>query len=73
MSALRFNEQFLTLFDSAVKLSAALDADALLLLVDAVADWDRLKQLADGTKILIAADEHRRSRGPTNAASPPWC
>ncbi len=63
MSALRFNEQFLTLFDSAVKLSAALDADALLLLVDAVADWDRLKQLADGTKILIAADERSQIEG----------
>src|ERR1700722_11690619 len=63
VSPLRFNQQFLTLFDSAVKLSAALEADALLLLVDAVADWDRLQQLADGTKILIAADERSQIEG----------
>ncbi len=59
---IRFNEQFLTLFDSAVKLSAEVGADALLILVDDVGDWDRLKQLAAGAKILIAADE-RADRG----------
>jgi DNA integrity scanning protein DisA with diadenylate cyclase activity len=60
---LRFNEQFLTLFDSAVKLSAAIGADALLILVDDVADWDRLRALADGARILVAADEKAQLAG----------
>jgi DNA integrity scanning protein DisA with diadenylate cyclase activity len=63
VSALRFSEQFLTLFDYAVKLAAAVEADALLLLLDGVVDWDRLKSLAAGGKILIAADERSQIEG----------
>jgi diadenylate cyclase len=63
VSAIRISDQFLTLFNQAVKLSAAVGADALLLLLDGVTDWDRLVQLADGVKLLVAADERAQIDG----------
>jgi len=63
VSAIRLSDQFLTLFNQAVKLSAAVGADALLLLLDGVTDWERLVQLADGVKLLAAADERSQIEG----------
>jgi diadenylate cyclase len=52
----RFTEQFQTVFKTAAKLSRAVDADALMLLLESPADWDQLKAYAGEEKILIAAD-----------------
>lgn len=56
VKATRFTEQFLSFFDLAAKLSHSIEADALMLLLEGPADWDRLKTLANNQKLLIAAD-----------------
>jgi len=56
MKQQKFTEEFATLYDAAVQLTKALKADALLLLVDGRTDWERLHQMADGEKLLLAAD-----------------
>ena len=70
MKPIKLTEQFQTLFDGAVKLSDAVDADALLLLVDAPTDWDRLKKLSDREKIVIAADTAEQVEGAGAAGLP---
>jgi diadenylate cyclase len=52
----RFTEQFQVIFEMAAKLSQAVDADALMLLLEGPTDWDQLKTHAGEEKILIAAD-----------------
>ena len=49
----RFNDQLKTIFAAAAQLSAAVDADALLMLLDGPTDWERLKSLAGEEKIVI--------------------
>lgn len=56
MKTYRFTEQFETVFEAAARLSQAVDADALLLLLEAPTDWERVKRMAGGEKILVAAD-----------------
>ena len=56
MKTYRLTEQFQTVFETAAKLSRAVDADALMLLLEGPTDWDRLKAYAGEEKILIAAD-----------------
>ena len=55
------NEQFSTIYDLAVQLSKAVDADALLVLVEAPTDWGHLKRRAGREKIIIAADNRCRA------------
>jgi DNA integrity scanning protein DisA with diadenylate cyclase activity len=52
----RFTEQFETVFDAAAMLSRAVDADAIMVLLDGPTDWDQLKAHAGEEKLLIAAD-----------------
>ena len=56
MKSPKFSDQFRTVFDLAVELSKARDADALLLVVEEPTDWERLKELAGDEKLLVAAD-----------------
>lgn len=70
MKPTRITEQFQLLFDGAVKLSDAVDADALLLLVDAPTDWDKLKKLSNREKIVIAADTAEQVEGAGAAGLP---
>ncbi len=56
MKTHRFTEQFQTVFEMAAKLSRAVNADALMLLLEGPTDWDRLKTHASEEKLLIAAD-----------------
>jgi len=67
---LRFTEQFQTLFELAVQFSRTVDADALMLLVEGPADWQRLKGLAGDEKLLIAADEAGEIEGAADAGLP---
>lgn len=48
-------ELFETIFDSAVRMARAADADALLLLAERPIDWAKAQRLADGVKLLAAA------------------
>jgi diadenylate cyclase len=63
----RFTEQFQTVFEAAAKLSRAVDADALMLLLEGPTDWDRLKAYAGEEKILIAADFPAQIEGAAEA------
>jgi diadenylate cyclase len=63
----RFTEQFETVFEVAARLSRAVDADALLLLLEGPTDWDRLREHANGEKILIAADFPAQVEGAADA------
>jgi len=59
----KFTEQFATLFDAAVRLATATDADALLVLIEASCNWEILKKRAGAEKLLIAADTREQLEG----------
>ena len=63
MQPLRFTEQFKTLFSLAVRLAKSAGADAVLLLLDGPADWQRLKKLSGNEKVLVAADSAEQLEG----------
>ena len=70
----RFTDQFETIFDAAAQLSQAVDADAMLLLLEGPTDWERLKARSPARKILVAADFRRAARrGRRRPAWPPSC
>jgi DNA integrity scanning protein DisA with diadenylate cyclase activity len=58
------------MFDQAVDLCQAVDADAIMLLVEAPSDWNRLKQLARNERLLIVADEASQVEGANDAQLP---
>jgi DNA integrity scanning protein DisA with diadenylate cyclase activity len=66
----RFTEQFETVFDAAATLSRALNADALLVLLEGPIDWKRLQIHADGQKLLVAADFAAQVEGAQEAGLP---
>jgi hypothetical protein len=59
MKPLRFTDRFKTLFSMAIRLSETVEADGVLILLDGSADWNRLRKLADGVRIMVAADTAR--------------
>jgi diadenylate cyclase len=63
----RFTERFETVIDVASKLSRAVNADALLLLLEGPTDWARLKTHAGDEKILVAADFAAQVEGASEA------
>jgi len=67
VKTLRFSEQFETIFDLAAKLSRAVDADALMLLIENPMDWEQLKELAGTEKLLVAADVAAQVEGAVEA------
>jgi len=63
MKQLKFTEEFVAIYDAAVELAKAVKADAILLLVDGPTDWERLKEIADGKRLLVAADTREQLEG----------
>ncbi len=63
MKWLRFTEQFKTLYSLALRLTESSGADAILLLLDGPADWQRLKKMAGDEKVLVAADTAEELEG----------
>ncbi len=63
----RFDTQFATIYDLAVSLSQAADADALLVMLDGPTDWQQLKSRAGSEKILVAADLEEELTGADEA------
>ena len=63
MKPLRITEQYKTIFQQAIRLAEAVEADALLLLVEAPRDWGVLRELANDEKIIIAADTEQGLEG----------
>jgi len=70
VSPYRFTEQFQTVFDLAVKLSQAVDADAMMLLVDGPSDWERLQLMAGQEKLFVAADVAAQVEGAAEVGLP---
>ncbi len=70
MKPLRFTDQFVTLFEEAVRLARSMHADALMLLVEGPSDWQRIKTMADGQKLLVVADVAEQVDGATEAELP---
>ena len=52
----KFSDQFALVYELAVKLCDAADADALLVMLEGPTEWDRLKASSGREKILVAAD-----------------
>ena len=63
MKPQKFNDQFATIYQVAVRLCKAVDADALLVLVDGPTDWDQLSSRAGREKLLVAADTDEQLKG----------
>ena len=67
MKPQKFDKQFATIFELAVRLSAAVDADALMVMLDAPTDWNELQNRAGHEKILVAADSSEQLAGAQEA------
>jgi len=63
MKPLRFTDRFRTLFSMAIRLSETVEADGVLILLDGGADWNRLQKLADGVRLMVAADTQEELDG----------
>ena len=69
MQPLRLTDQFRALFTLAVRMTETTGVDAILLLVDGTADWQRLRNMAGGgpIKLLAAADTSEQLAGAKEA------
>jgi DNA integrity scanning protein DisA with diadenylate cyclase activity len=63
MKPLRLTDRVKRILTSAVQLSDAAEADAVLLLLEGPTDWARLGKLAGAEKLLIAADSPEAFEG----------
>lgn len=71
MQPLRMSEQFKNLFSLAVQMTETSRVDAILLLVEGTADWPRLRNMAPGAKLLVAADTFDQLAGAKEAGLEP--
>ena len=67
MKQRRFTDEFKAVYKSAVQLAKSVEADALLVLLDAPADWQYLKRMANGEKVVVAADTIEQIEGAREA------
>lgn len=70
MKPQKFTDQFAKMVELGVRVSKAVEADALLLLLEGPSDWQRLKELTDGEKLMVAADIAEQVRGATESQIP---
>lgn len=63
MSPKKLSDQFCTLFEVALALARSRQVEAILLLVEEPTDWELLKRLGDGQRIVIAADRLEQVEG----------
>lgn len=67
MNSQKITKRFSRLFEMAVSLAKSTEADALLVLLDGPTEWQRLRKLAKGQKVLIAADSATQVDGASHA------
>lgn len=67
MKPQKLSDQFLALFELAVRAAQSTQADSLMLLLEGPADWQRLKEIAGDQKLLLAADAAEQLEGATEA------
>lgn len=70
MSPSRASDEFLTIFQAAVRLGEAMAVDAILLLLDEQVDWQDLKSFSRGQRVLVAADTESALAGAEAAGLP---
>jgi len=70
MTPARPSEEFLTIFQAAVRLAEAVRVDAILLLVDEPFDWQQLQAISRGQKIVLSADKEAAVAGAAQAGIP---
>jgi DNA integrity scanning protein DisA with diadenylate cyclase activity len=73
MQPLRFTEQFKSLFKLAMQLTESAEVEAVLLLLEGPADWQRLKNAVGEHKLLVAADTLEQLAGATEAGLASLC
>ena len=61
----RFNEQFAFIYEAAVRLATAIEADTMLVLVDAPTDWEALRENSNGRPVLVVANKPEHLAGAT--------
>jgi diadenylate cyclase len=67
MQPLRFTDQFKQLLTAAQGVTKATGAEAIMLLLDGPADWQRLRSMAEEVKIVVAADTAEELAGAADA------
>jgi len=70
MNPSRASNEFLTIFQAAVRLADAVGVDAILLLIDEPVDWQKLKDNGRGQKIVLATDTESAIDGAEAAGLP---
>jgi DNA integrity scanning protein DisA with diadenylate cyclase activity len=70
MTPKKLTDQSRTLMNVAVGLAATMQVEAILLLVDAPTEWDELGKLANGQKVIAAADRVEQVAGADEAGIP---
>ena len=63
MKTQKFNKQFAKFFDLASQLAKTVEADALLVVLDAPTDWQKLRDRSGDTKILITSESDATLHG----------
>lgn len=67
MTAKTLPSQFAKFYDMAIQLSASVEADALLVVVDGPSNWQQLKEKAGETQVIVAGDSEADLDGASEA------
>jgi len=67
----KFNRQFAKIYTTAVQLAEAVEADALLVVLDGPTDWQKLKDRNKRIKLLVSADHAEKLAGAREAGLEP--
>jgi DNA integrity scanning protein DisA with diadenylate cyclase activity len=70
MRPLRLTEQFQNIIDLAARLASDVTADALMIFLEAPADWQELREVTTGQRVLLAADYAAELDGAAEAGFP---
>lgn len=63
MKTQKFSDQFAIMYDLALRLTTIDDVDALLVMLDGVTDWPKLRERADTQKIVVVAASEAELEG----------
>lgn len=68
--AAKHDEESEAIYETVVRLAKAVQADAVLVLLEGPADWARLAQYAAGQKVIVVAESAEQVRGAAEASMP---
>lgn len=66
----KFNEEFQTIYEAAIRLAKAVGADAVLLVLDGETEWQELKDRAEGVKLVVAVETSAEAMAALEADVP---